>query len=75
MTLFRCLRTLAIAVRPVIPTSSDNLLGQMGIGSHARDFAEIDNSGWFMALVATGFKLQQPVGVFPRLELLAEAAD
>jgi methionyl-tRNA synthetase len=69
MTLFRCVRDLAIAVRPVVPSSIDRLLDQMGIGRDARDFAVLDSSDWFSELAGSGFRLSQPEGVFPRLEL------
>ncbi|HWU01136.1 MAG TPA: methionine--tRNA ligase [Novosphingobium sp.] len=70
MTLFRVVRDLAIAVRPVVPTAIDALLAQMG--EEARDYAALDDAGWFARLVASGFTLSQPTGVFPRLELPAE---
>ena len=69
MTLFRCVRDLAIAVRPVVPASIDALLDQMGIGASARDFAALDNRTWFDDLAASGFVIGKPEGVFPRLEL------
>ena len=75
MTLFRCVRDLAIAVRPVVPTAADALLDQMGIAADARDYAEIGNAHWFETLVESGFVVGQPTGVFPRLEMPdAEAA-
>ena len=75
MTLFRCVRDLAIAVRPVVPTAADALLDQMGIAADARDYAEIGNADWFETLVQSGFVVGQPTGVFPRLEMPdAEAA-
>ena len=69
MTLFRCVRDLAIAVRPVVPESADRLLEQMRIGEDARDFAALEDPSWFRGLAAGDFRLAQPVGVFPRLEL------
>lgn len=72
LTLFRCVRDLAIAVRPVVPDSADKLLDQMGIAAGARDFAALDNEGWFAELTASGFRVAQPVGVFPRLDLPVE---
>ena len=66
--LFRCVRDLAIAVRPVVPGSIDRLLDQMGIAPDARDYAALEGE-WFEALVASGFVVDKPVGVFPRLEL------
>lgn len=74
MTLFRCVRDLAIAVRPVVPGSADKLLDQMGVTAQARDFAALADANWFADLVASGFEVAQPVGVFPRLELPAEDA-
>ena len=69
MVLFRCVRDLAIAVRAVVPASADRLLDQMGVAKEARDFAALDDSGWFARLVASDFRVAQPIGVFPRLEL------
>lgn len=69
--LFQCIRDLAIAIRPVIPTSADRLLDQMGIAEDLRDRAALIDDGWYGRLCATGFRLSQPVGVFPRLELPA----
>ena len=74
MTLFRCVRDLAIAVRPVVPGSIDRLLDQMGIAAEARDFAALEDGDWFAQLADSGFILSQPVGVFPRLELAEEDA-
>ncbi|MFK4871202.1 methionine--tRNA ligase [Novosphingobium sp. ZW T3_23] len=72
MMLFRVVRDLALAVRPVVPTSIDKLLDQMGIASDARDYAALADGDWFATLVASGFKVDKPVGVFPRLELPEE---
>ncbi len=69
MTLFRCVRDLAIAVRCVVPTSADRLLDQMGIAQDARDFAALNDSGWFAKLAASSFKVEKPEGVFPRLHM------
>ncbi len=74
MVLLRAVRALAIAVRPVVPASADKLLDQLGIAADARDFAALENANWFEELVASGFTVAQPVGVFPRLELPAESA-
>jgi methionyl-tRNA synthetase len=68
MTLFRCVRDLALAVRSIVPKASDALLDQMGISADARDFAALAEPDWFARLAASGFVLSQPVGVFPRLE-------
>lgn len=73
MTLLRCVRNLAIAVRPVVPTAIDKLLDQLGVSVDARDFAALGDPDWLDSLAGSGFRLDQPVGVFPRLELPAEA--
>lgn len=74
MTLFRVVRDLAIAVRPVVPNSIDALLDQMGQAADARGYAAFQDLGWFPALVASGYKVDKPVGVFPRLELPEDVA-
>ncbi|MGV3729393.1 MAG: methionine--tRNA ligase [Sphingopyxis sp.] len=69
MTLFQAVRTLAIAIRPVVPTAADALLDQMGITPDARDFAALADADWFAKLAASGFTVGQPVPIFPRLDL------
>ena len=69
MTLFQAVRTLAIAIRPVVPEAADKLLDQMGISADARDFAALADRDWFANLAASGFAVGQPVPIFPRLEL------
>ena len=73
MLLLRCVRDLAIAVRPVVPASADRLLDQMGTARDARDHAALADGDWLSRLAASGFRVSQPQGVFPRLELPAEA--
>ncbi|MFA9200994.1 MAG: methionine--tRNA ligase [Cypionkella sp.] len=72
LTLFVAVRDLAIAIRPVVPSSADRLLDQIGIPAGERDYPALDDRDWYARLVASGFRLGQPVGVFPRLELLVE---
>lgn len=72
MMLFRVVRDLALAVRPVVPASIDKLLDQMGIAPQARDFSALNDIEWFETLAGSGFKVDKPVGVFPRLELSEE---
>jgi methionyl-tRNA synthetase len=74
LTLFSAVHDLAIAIRPVVPTSADRLLDQMGVPANERGLDALGSSDWYERLVATGFRLSQPVGVFPRLELPAEDA-
>ncbi|HET6538125.1 MAG TPA: methionine--tRNA ligase [Sphingopyxis sp.] len=77
MTLFKAVRALAIAIRPVVPASADKLLDQMGIADDARDYAALADDGWFERLVSSGFQVSQPTAIFPRLEMPegAEEAD
>ena len=71
-TLYRAIRDLAIAIQPVIPTAATNLLDQMGIPAEERSFAALADEGSYERLAAT-FRLEMPKGVFPRLEMPAEA--
>ena len=74
LTLFKQVRALAIAVRPVVPTASDTLLDQLGIPDGERDYDALDDVEWFTRRVETGVPLAKPEGVFPRLEIPAEEA-
>lgn len=74
MTLFKCVRDLAIGVRPVVPTAADRLLDQMGVEPDSRDYAALADEAWFDNLVNAGFTLDKPEGVFPRLEMPADEA-
>lgn len=69
MTLFRVVRDLAIAVRPVVPTAIDRLLDQMGVAADARAYSALADADWFATLAGNGYKVDKPEGVFPRLEL------
>jgi methionyl-tRNA synthetase len=70
-TLFICIAQLAVAVLPVIPSSATKLLDQMGIVDEVRNFAQI-GSHWYSPLAESDYRISQPVGLFPRLELPAE---
>ncbi len=72
LTLFLAVRSLAIAIRPVVPSSADRLLDQLGAAADARGFAALEDGAWYDRLVASDFRVAQPVGVFPRLELPTE---
>ncbi len=74
MTLFACVRELAIAVRPVVPNAADRLLDQMGVASDARDYAALGDETWFDRLVSSKFVIGKPEGVFPRLEMPEDEA-
>ena len=73
-TVFILVRDLAIGIRSVVPDSADNLLDQLGIPVDEREFSALSDNTWYDRLVASGFTVAQPVGVFPRLDLPAEAA-
>jgi methionyl-tRNA synthetase len=47
------------------------LLDQMGVLPDQRDYAALADSFWVDRLIAEGFCVVQPTGVFPRLELPA----
>lgn len=63
------IRQLAIAALPFIPASADKLLDQLDIPADARTFAHLGEAG----RLAPGTAIEKPEGVFPRLELEAEA--
>jgi methionyl-tRNA synthetase len=72
-TLYICISQLAVAVLPIIPESAAKLLNHMGISPDLRTYDAIA-SHWYSPLAESGFQIAQPQGVFPRLELPAEAA-
>lgn len=72
-TLFICIAQLAVAALPVIPGSATKLLDQMGVPVDVRNFASVC-SHWYSPLAESGYRLEQPQGLFPRLELPAEEA-
>jgi methionyl-tRNA synthetase len=67
-TLYEAIRDLAIAIQPVIPGSAARLLDTMGIPAGERDFAALGDRESYARLAASGFVLQAPAGLFPRLE-------
>jgi methionyl-tRNA synthetase len=73
-TLYIAIAQLAVAITPVIPASAGRLLDTMGIDQSLRTFAGIQ-SHWYSPLAESEFRIDQPVGLFPRLEMpLDEAA-
>jgi methionyl-tRNA synthetase len=72
MTLFQAVRTLAIAIRSVVPAAADKLLDQLGIDPDTRDIRVLLDQDWFASLGKSDFKVSQPQPVFPRLELAEE---
>ena len=74
LTLIMAVRDLALAISPVVPTAASLVLDQLGIPADKRGSGALQDEGWFTRLTASGFKVVQPTGVFPRLELPAAAA-
>jgi methionyl-tRNA synthetase len=72
-TLYAAIRDLAIAIAPVIPSSSARLLDSMGIPEGERDYAALADSESYARLAASGFTLAPPAPIFPRLDMPADA--
>jgi methionyl-tRNA synthetase len=70
-TLYVCIAELAVAVSPVMPGAMRKLLGAMGVADGLRTFEGI-RSTWYSPLAESDYRIEQPVGLFPRLELPAE---
>ncbi|WP_066652450.1 MULTISPECIES: methionine--tRNA ligase [Sphingomonas] len=70
-TLYICIAQLAVAIAPVIPGSAAKLLDAMGIAPELRTFEAI-GAHWYSPLAEGGFRLEQPVALFPRLEAPVE---
>ena len=71
-TLYICIAQLAVGILPVIPDSANTLLERMGIAPALRTPEGI-NTHWYSPLAESGFRLEQPTALFPRLELKEEA--
>lgn len=71
-TLYICISDLAVAILPVIPASAARLLDQMGVPEDERSFAALRDPERYRRLAASGFKLEPPKPIFPRLELPAD---
>jgi methionyl-tRNA synthetase len=59
------LRHAAILYQPLIPTSANKILDQLSVPANERSFAHLDDA----YRIKPGAPIQQPEGVFPRLEL------
>ncbi|MEQ1640413.1 MAG: methionine--tRNA ligase [Novosphingobium sp.] len=67
-TLYIAIAQLGVAILPIIPASAGKLLDAMGIAPELRTYQAIQ-SHWYSPLAESDFRLDQPVGLFPRLEL------
>jgi methionyl-tRNA synthetase len=72
--LYIAIGRLAVAILPIIPASAAKLLDAMGIAPALRGYAAIQ-SHWYSPLAESEFRLNQPVGLFPRLELPADEGE
>ena len=66
-----CIRP--VAVSPVMPSSTRKLLDAMGVPEALRTVEGV-RSTWYSPLAESHYTLDQPVGLFPRLELPEEVA-
>jgi len=74
-TLYAAIGDLAIAILPVIPASASRLLDQMGIKAEERNYAALADEQRYARLAASGFRLEPPSPIFPRLEMPADAVQ
>jgi methionyl-tRNA synthetase len=72
-TLFQAIRDLAIAILPIIPGSAGRLLDQMGVPAAERSYAALGEEGAYSRLAGSGFTLELPKPIFPRLEMPADS--
>jgi len=73
-TLHICIAQLAVAILPVIPESAGKLLNMLGIPEELQTYSGI-RSHWYSPLAESGFQIEKPSPLFPRLELPAAAAE
>jgi methionyl-tRNA synthetase len=73
-TLYIVIAELAVAVSPVIPGSARKLLQAMGVAEDLRTIEGI-RSTWYSPLAEAHYRIDRPVGLFPRLELPEEATE
>jgi methionyl-tRNA synthetase len=71
-TLYIVIVQLAVAISPVIPEAAQKLLDAMGFDPKLRDLEGI-HSHWYSPLAESDYRIAQPEGLFPRLELPEEA--
>ena len=74
-TLYAAIRDLAVAILPVIPAAAGRLLDQMGVKAEERNYAALADEQRYSRLARSGFRLQAPTAIFPRLEMPADAVQ
>lgn len=62
--LCNAIRSLAIAIAPVIPNGSSRILDYLGVAAEARNYQNIK-----VGELQNSFRIEQPSPVFPRLEV------
>jgi len=67
-TLYICIAQLAAAIQPVIPASAQSLLDMMGVPIESRHFQGV-RANWYSPLAESGYQIEKPSPLFPRLEL------
>jgi methionyl-tRNA synthetase len=67
-TLYIAIAILAAAASPVMPNTMARLLSAMGLAEDLRTFEGVW-SHWYSPLAESGFRLDKPEGLFPRIEL------
>lgn len=75
VTIYRCLRDLALAISPIVPASANHLLDQLGIAENSRNGAALHQTGWYEAIANSDFRLGKPQPVFPRREIISRGDD
>jgi methionyl-tRNA synthetase len=70
-TLYSAITDLAVSISPVIPDSAARMLDQMGIPADERNLAALADEERYARLAASGFRLEPPTPIFPRLEAVA----
>jgi methionyl-tRNA synthetase len=71
-TLYRAIGDLAVAIQSVIPEAAAKLLDQMGIPSDERSFDALRDPSRYDRLAGSGFRLELPTPIFPRLDVTAD---
>ncbi len=72
-TLYIAIALLGVAASPVMPDSMDRLLQAMGLAENLRTF-DGAWSHWYSPLAESGYRLEKPEGLFPRIDLTESEA-
>lgn len=75
VTIYRCLRDLALAILPIVPASANHLLDQLGIDDNSRNSAAFGDTLWYERLANSDYRIAKPQAVFPRREIVDQGGD